>query len=211
MLSFDPKNSAHIEHLALPNATTSMHVEDCKLNMPSDLLQSDHHKYCPGGLSDMEDHLRFAEACDTLENLCHHLQTHSFANHFKIANVTGQIQNTHTRETQHRIDDKVQAAELQYRCSQDVLMTLRGHGSWEEKLQVLEQSDVRALNERELTAQEIEDICRVWKQAGVVVEAHDLCAERVVTTVTSIGEGQQRPLWIWFTKGWNEGTDDLVT
>ena len=73
MPGFDSKNSAHIEHSALPNTATSMYVEDWKHFMPSDLLQSDCHKYCPGGLSDMEDCFQFAEACDTLENLHHHL------------------------------------------------------------------------------------------------------------------------------------------
>ena len=114
MPGFDPKNSAHLKRLTLPNTSTSMHVEDCKLYMPSDLSQSDHRKFCPNGLSDMENRLQFAEASDTLENLRHHLQTLSFANCFKIANVTGQIHNTRARETQHRIDDKVQGAELQY-------------------------------------------------------------------------------------------------
>jgi hypothetical protein len=207
MPSFDPKNSAHLERLASPDASTSVHVEDCKLYMPSDLFESDRRKYCPDGLSNMEDCLRFAEACDTLENLCHHLRTRSFANRFKIANVTGQIHNTRARETQHRIDDKVHGAELQYRRSRGALLRLRGQGSWEDKLQVLEQSDVRALNEREMTAQEKEDICRVRERAGVV-EADDIGPEKVVATVAAVGEGQRRPSWIWFT---GEGADDLVT
>jgi hypothetical protein len=159
MPGFDPKNS--VEHLASPNSLASVHVEDSKLYLPSDLSECDRCKYCPGGLSDMEDRLRFAEASDTLESLRHHLQTRSFTNHFKIANVTGQIQNTRARETQSRIDDKVRAAELQYRHSRDALLRLRGHGSWEDTLQVLEQSDVRALNEQVMTAQEKEDIRRL--------------------------------------------------
>ena len=50
---------------------------------------------------------------------------------------------------------------LQYRRSHDALLWLRGPGSWEDKLKVLEQSDVKALNEREMTAQEKEDVRRV--------------------------------------------------
>ena len=107
MPGFDPKNSAHLERLTLPDTSTSVHVEDCRLYMPSDLSQSDCRKYCPGGLSDMEDRLQFAEACNTLENLHHHFRTRSFANRFKIANVTGQIHNTRARDTQQRIDNKV--------------------------------------------------------------------------------------------------------
>ena len=49
MPGFDPKNSVHLEHLASsPNTSTSVHVEDCKLYMLSDLSHSDRHKYCPG-------------------------------------------------------------------------------------------------------------------------------------------------------------------
>jgi hypothetical protein len=211
MPGFNPKNSAHLERLTLPNTGTSVHVEDCKLYMPSDLSQSDRRKYCPNGLSDMENRLRFAEASDTLESLRHHLRTRSFANRFKIANVTGQIRNTRARETQHRIDDKVRGAELQYWCSRDALLRLRGPGPWEDKLRVLEQLDVRALNERELTVQEKEDVRRVQERGGVVVEADDVSAERVVATVATVGEGQRRPSWIWFEGSQHEGTDDPVT
>jgi hypothetical protein len=75
----------------------------------------------------------------------------------------------------------------------------------------LEQSDVRALNEREMTAQEKEDIRRVWEQSGVEVEADDVDAERAVATIAAVGEGQRRPSWIWSTGSWLEGTDDPMT
>src|ERR1700691_4978766 len=114
MPGFDPKNNTHVEHTASSDPSRSTHVEDCKLYMPSDLSNADRRKYCPGRLPSMEDRLRHAEASDSLENLRHQLRTRSFTNRFKIANVTGQIHNTRARETQHRIDDKVHAAELQY-------------------------------------------------------------------------------------------------
>jgi len=55
---------------------------------------------------------------------------------------------------------------------------------------------VRALNEWAMTAQEKEDICRLWERAGVVAEADDVGAERIVATVAAIGEGEERPSWI---------------
>jgi hypothetical protein len=134
MPGFDPKNNTHLEHQPSSNPSASIHVEDSKLYMPSDLTDADHCKYCPGGLAGMEDQLRFAEASDSLETLRHHLCTRSFANRFKINNVTGQIRNTHARETQSCIDDKVRAAESQYRRSRAALLKLQGHGAWEEKL-----------------------------------------------------------------------------
>ena len=193
------------------NTSTSKNVEECKLHLPSDLSEVDRCKYCPGDLTEMEDRLRFAEASDALESLRHHLQTCSVTNHFKVANVTGQVQNTRARETQSRIDDKVQAAALQYRRSRDALLKLRGHGPWEDTLRVLERSDVRALNEREMTAKEKEDIRRVQDRAQAEVRGEDdASTERVVATVAAVGEGQRRPPWIWFSGNLQEGADDPI-
>lgn len=75
------------------NATHG-HIEDYTLYMPSDLSKSDICRYCPNGLAILEDRIRFAEASDALETLHHQLHTRSFANKFKITNVTGQVKNT---------------------------------------------------------------------------------------------------------------------
>jgi hypothetical protein len=211
MPSFDPKNSAHLERLASPDPARPAHVEDCKLYMPSELSELDRHRYCPAGLAAMEDRLRYAEASDALEDLRHQLRTRSFTNRFKVANVTGQIHNTRARETQHRIDDKVRSAELRYRRARWALLNLRGKGAWEDTLQVLEHSDVRALNERELTAQEKEDIRRVREKAGIIVDGDEVNAERVAATVAAVGEGQRRPSWIWFTGNSFEDMNDPLT
>ena len=210
MPGFDPKNNAHMEHTT-SNPSHSVHVEDSKLYMPSELAGPDRHKYCPGGLAGLEDRLRHAEASDSLETLRHHLRTRSFTNRFKVANITGQIHNTRARGTQQCIDDKVRMAALQYRRARDTLLKLRGKGSWEDSLKVLEQSDVRALNERELTAQEKEDVRRLRERNGVVVEAEEVHSERVLATVAAVGEGQRRPSWIWFTGSVHEDVDDPLT
>lgn len=192
------------------NASSSVDIEECKLYVPSDLSEADRCKYCPAELTKMEDRLRFAEASDALESLRHYLRTRSVTNRFKVANITGQAQNTRARETQSRIDDKVRAAMLQYQRSRDALSKLRDHGSWEDTLQVLAASDVRALNEREMTAQEKEGIRRVRGRAGVT-GVDDASTERVVATAAAIGEGLRRPSWIWFSGNLQEGADDPIT
>jgi len=165
--------------------------------MPSELSPSDRRKFCPNGLSLLEDRIRFAEASDSLEDLRHHLRTRSFTNKFKIANVTGQVNNTRAREVQHRIDDKVRTAELQYQRARDALMRLRGGGDWENSLKVLQKSDVRALNERELNREEQDELRRLRQRLGTNTD--DIEGERVVAQVAAVGEGQRRPSWIWFT------------
>jgi hypothetical protein len=146
------------------------HYHNVRLFLPSELNDCDRRWYCPSGLAGLENRLRYAEATDALENLHHHLRTHSFTNRFKIANVTGQINNTRSRETQNRIDDKVRQSQLQYCHARTALLALRGKGEWEQVLQVLERSDIRALNERQMTEQEKDDIERVRLRAGVTTD-----------------------------------------
>ena len=84
---------------------------------------------------------------------------------------------------------------------------LHGPGDWEDKLKVLEKSDVCALNERELNQDEQDEQYQLCQQLGIVVD--DIQDERVVVHVVAIGEGQQQPLWIWFTgDGTAESMDD---
>jgi hypothetical protein len=68
---------------------------------------------------------------------------------------------------------------------------LRGKGEWEQVLQVLEvleRSDVQALNERQMTQQEKDDI--EWVRLQVRVTMDGIEDERVIATVAAIGEGQ---------------------
>lgn len=192
-----------------PSSASSTNAEDSILWLPSDLSIRDRRRYCSGSLAEMEDRLRFAEATDTLESLRHHLRTRSFANRFKIANVTGQVHNTRAREHQHHIDDNVRAAELQYCRARKALLELRGNGDWENALKILHHSDVRALNERQLNEQEKEDIRRVRERGGGNVDSID--EERVIVTAAAVGEGQRRPSWIWFSGNEHENMQDPLT
>ena len=210
MPGFDHRNYASTELSSSPDSTVSTNVEHTKLYLPSELTAADRRKLCPNSLAAMEDRIRFAEASDSLEDLRHHLRTRSFTNKFKIANVTGQIKNTRAREVQHRIDDRVRAAELQYRRAREALMRLRGAGDWEKTLKVLEKSDVRALNERELNQEEQDELYRLRQRLGTNTE--DMEDERIVARVAAVGEGTRRPSWIWFSGiGTAESMDDPLT
>jgi hypothetical protein len=67
------------------------------------------------------------------------------------------------------------------------------------------------LNERELSAQEKEEICQVRERSGVVLDEEDVNTERVIATVAAVGEGQRRPSWIWFIGNAHEGVNDPLT
>lgn len=205
MPKFDPLSHAD------PTAATSQ-VEDFILYLPSELNASDRRKFCPNGLAELEDRVRYAEACDALETLRHHLCTRSFSNRFKVANITGQINNTRARETQARIDDKVRFSAIQYRRARAALVVLRFGKSieWQAKLAPLQQSDVRALNKRELTRQEKNEMTVIHFKNGVVT-AKDIKDERTRQTAVSVGEGHRTPSWIWYTGVLQEGLDDPMT
>jgi hypothetical protein len=94
MPGLDSPLLAQLERAALPPNTTSVHVEDCILFIPSELSATTRRRVCTPGLGDIEDRLRFAEAHDALDWLRHHLRNRTFTNKFKIKNVTGQKRNT---------------------------------------------------------------------------------------------------------------------
>lgn len=205
MPKFDPFSYAELK--AAP-----LQVEDYVLYLPSDLNANDRRQFCPNGLSELEDRVRYAEACDSLETLRHHLRTRSFANRFKVANVTGQINNTRAREAQARIDDKVRTFAVQYRRARAALLVLRAgkNTEWQIKLAPLLQTDVRALNERELTQQEKDEMVAIRFKNGVVSE-QDINDEKKRQAAVSVGEGHRKPSWIWYTGVIHEGLDDPMT
>ncbi|KIM71424.1 hypothetical protein PILCRDRAFT_82799, partial [Piloderma croceum F 1598] len=114
MPGLDPQQVACALQSALANAPSSVNVEDAMLLMPSDLSDAQRHQYCAPGVAAIEDYLRYAEAFEGLNNLQHHLCTHTLANKFKIKNVMGQKNNTQSRDAENCIDDKVKSSQLQY-------------------------------------------------------------------------------------------------
>jgi hypothetical protein len=129
MPELDPQQVARVLRSASANAPSTVHVEDAILLMPSDLPDAQRHQYCAPGLAAVEDRLRYAEAYESLDHLRHHLRTRTFANKFKIKNVTGQKNNTRSRETQNHIDDKVKSSQLQYCRARNALWYFEGLGN----------------------------------------------------------------------------------
>lgn len=217
-------DAQHLAHLARSSSNSSIHIEDSKLFMPSDLSNEQRQEYCTPGLADAEDRLRYAEACDALEDLRRHLRTRTFTNKFRIKNVRGQKQSMRTREIQHRIDDKVKISQLQYTRARQAVRVLRGAGDWEDTLKVLLLADVRALNERVLTRLEMAEERRVRDKGKQVASdsddadmgrttddsEDDLEEIRVTAKPADLGSGNLRPSWIWYATSNSEDMSDPV-
>ncbi|KAI0037517.1 hypothetical protein FA95DRAFT_1476277, partial [Auriscalpium vulgare] len=132
--------------------------ESIALYMPSSFRAEDRDRFCDAELVAMEARLRYAHACDALEELRRQLRLRTYFNQWKIKNVTGQNPNTRARGLQSRVEDKVKAAAARYRRCRAAYLALSGHGDWERRLQVLEDHDIRGLGERAVRAQEEEEL-----------------------------------------------------
>lgn len=83
-------------------------------------------------------------------------------------------------------------------------MALRGAGDWEKTLRVLDDADVRGLNERALTEHEKAERAAVRERGGFV---DDVGGVPVAQTV-SVGEGRRTLSWIWSAPGSLDQSDN---
>ncbi|KAJ7475078.1 hypothetical protein B0H11DRAFT_2158575 [Mycena galericulata] len=187
------------EQLVLLTTNAKKEVESIKLFLPS-ALSSERawENACAPRVAGIEARLRFVEATDALEELRRSLRMRTVTNRFKVKNVTGQRANTRAQGIQHQVDVRIHAAKLRYRYSREAYARLVGSGTWEATLRVLNDEDVRALNERAMTQQERSEEERL-REGGLLneLEHGGVVAAGVVVT----GEGHRTLSWIWYQGG----------
>ncbi|KAJ7738539.1 hypothetical protein DFH07DRAFT_966118 [Mycena maculata] len=185
---------------------TDRDAEAVRLFMPSDIAdRTKREKVCAQGLSAVEADLREGECRDTLEALRSGLRTRTMTNRFRLRNCTGQRALTWGQGVLRQLNLRIHKAKSWYRYARNTLLRLRGHGGWEQELQVLKDDDVRALNERALTEEE-------RAQKSVVHDFNDVEEGGVATFgVVALGEGRRTLSWIWYVSKAGEPTEaDLV-
>ncbi|KIY60775.1 hypothetical protein CYLTODRAFT_483077, partial [Cylindrobasidium torrendii FP15055 ss-10] len=185
----------------------SIKPEERRVFAPSDLPQNALQvpRGCPRAFLDAEERLREAECRESLRGLQHSLRLRSAAHFFTVKNVTGHNPNTRAEAMLKKITVDIYLHKIRYRYGRAALLRLRGHGTWEDELQELNEGDVRALNERMLTAEEESEQERVH-QAGHFIDI-DLTFAR--NSVSQPGEGTRLLSWIWRMRptGANESSD----
>ncbi|KAF7352102.1 CxC2 domain-containing protein [Mycena venus] len=166
--------------------------EATRLFMPSDIASSPSRiKACAPGLDGIEARLRKGEAGEALGDIRRGLRTRTMTNRFKIRNWMGQRALTRGQGILRQINIRIHAATLRYRYARHAMLKLMGHGEWEKEFQVLEDSDVRALNDRSLREEEqAQD-----EHLGALGVAAGLPAMGAVAT----GEGHRTLSWIWYS------------
>ena len=130
--------------------------ERIPLHLPSSLPSEKRASVCVPGLTEIEDRLRFAQACEALTDLRCQLTKRTYASRYRIANISSQTHYTCFRELQEQTDSKIKLACLRYRVARLGLVHLREGGDWEQKLQELHPEDVRGLSESALVNEEKE-------------------------------------------------------
>ncbi|KAJ7068939.1 hypothetical protein B0H15DRAFT_807369 [Mycena belliarum] len=179
--------------------------EITRLFMPSEIGDdTNRRRACAVGLPEIESRMREGEAGEALEMVRQGLRARTLTNRFRIKNYTGQGALTRGQGILRQINIKVHLAKLQYRYSRAALLVLRGHGVWEQKLKVLREEDVRALNERALAVEDeareehVDELTRALQRPAGVAVAEGLAA----------GEGSHTLSWIWYTVGAGSDSDD---
>ncbi|KAK6974082.1 CxC2 domain-containing protein [Favolaschia claudopus] len=178
--------------------------EEVRLFMPSEIVESEtRERVCAAGLPDVEARMREGEASEALEGVRRGLRTRTMTNRFKIRHFTGQGLLTRGQGMLRVINVRIHLSKLRYRYSRAALLALRGHGSWEERLRVLADDDVRALNERALTNEEKAQNEHWAELGGAIVEGGVARAAGVAA-----GEGSHTLSWIWYRVGSGEAEGD---
>lgn len=178
-------------------------AEDVLVPLPSSFTTQIRMATCPPSVTSIEERLREAQAFEALNDVRRYLRQRSFASGFKIKNITGQRANTRARQWINTINSKVINAKLLYRCARSCLLSIRGPGDWEKTLRVLADADVRAVNERALTAEEKADRLAVQEAGGVVDPVDGVAVQQTV----SLGDGRRTLSWIWYASGGLDAND----
>jgi hypothetical protein len=188
---------------AIWDAEAERNAEAVRLFMPSDILDGGKRRLaCALDLPEVEAELRVGEAREALHALRQGLRARTMTNRFRLRHWTGQRMLTRGQGILRQINLKIHKAKLCYRYVRNALTQLKEHGPWEQELRVLEDADVRALNERALTAEEVE-------QRKAVHDYDEVAEEGGVAAfgVVALGEGHRTLSWIWYTARSTEPTE----
>ncbi|KAJ6471041.1 hypothetical protein C8R45DRAFT_1218230 [Mycena sanguinolenta] len=169
--------------------------EATRLFMLSELAHSAIRKrVCTLGLPELEARMRDGEATEALEAVRTSLRTCTKTNHYKLWNYMGQGLMTRGQGILRQINIRIHIAKLRYQYSRAALLTLHGHGTWEKRLRVLADDDVRALNECALTDEEKAQN-EHWAQIGSAFIEGGIAGAAGVAQ----GKGTHTLSWIWYS------------
>ncbi|KAJ7870848.1 hypothetical protein B0H13DRAFT_2236440 [Mycena leptocephala] len=199
---FMPGLSALLDERRPAESTTK--PEEMLLHMPSSFAKEIRDEICIEDLSAEEERLREAQAREALRDLRRQLRIRMLAHQFKRRHTDGQAAYTKSQALQSGIEVRIKGATARYQTARAALLSLRGPGEWEDVLRVLQQKDIRGMNERTLNEEEKEEERKARILAGLDPDGDEVdeFGEVVVPTVPfnlETGEGSRTLSWIWYT------------
>lgn len=220
LLQYQTELSKNHASSAADSLPVSEHPEDAILWLPSDLPTDARRRVCREGLPRIEEKLRTVQLDDSLETIRHILRIKARMITFKNKNYRGQREGTRSRTIIDRVHQKARAAAEKYRQARKAKVELSGPGSWENKHQLLLDSDIRGFQDPnklrpsagrrgvreddELEAAEAagvrEETERARENAGTVPAEFDLLREDR-SQRDGTGETRRTLSWIWLVEG----------
>jgi len=185
-------------------STSTSTPENTPLYFPSSFPSEHRPLICMGGIEDIEDRLRFAQASEALTKLRCQLMKRTYASRYKVRNISTQRHYTRFRTLQEQTESKIKISSLQYNTARDALLCLRGPGIWEKTLQKLSAEDVRGLSEKALIEEEREEARRTRTMAGMqeyqaTEEGNENILSGTFNPHLAVGEGYRTLSWIWYS------------
>ncbi|PBK81201.1 hypothetical protein ARMGADRAFT_1048862 [Armillaria gallica] len=166
-------------------------VEHMHLWLPSALTAEQQALGCKGNIVKIEEDLREAQCFDTLDTIrgvsCTKRDLYSFWD----KNIWGQVWMTHAAAFMMGLTHKLEVGAAKYRVAQVALLALRGLGEWEERLRVLQASDIRTMDGAVfcIGLEETDNDISCYRKRKKDTE--NFCE----------GEGFRTVSWIWTTEG----------
>lgn len=166
-------------------------------------------------LSDIEARLRYAQCGDYLHAVRNNVRLKSSMVAFKNVNTRGQKEGLRSRVIIDRVQRQSFLFADAYRHSHEMLLALRGPGSWQEQYQVLSNRDLSPLFGRprkDLLRKQVPDLTHL----GLVDEEDQDALERQkaaagpVRDGTVTGETKRELSWIWRTVSIRDDDETVV-
>ncbi|KAI9070213.1 hypothetical protein FKP32DRAFT_1558354 [Trametes sanguinea] len=131
-----------------PAAQTDIElIEDVRIGLPSEINAAHRSAVCTPRLQDMEVRLRESQCRDALQDIRNQLHIINHLYRYKQLNVRHQGPNTRVRADLASQDGRKNRAVEKYRRARRALFALSGPGAWEGQFRVLEDKDVRGLED----------------------------------------------------------------
>ncbi|KAI0653954.1 hypothetical protein C8Q70DRAFT_1048186 [Cubamyces menziesii] len=170
--------------------TDVQEVERIRLGLPSEISASRRSAICSPRLLEIEARLREGQCRSALQDLRGKLHTIHQLYSYKRLNVRNQGPNTRARAGIAHQECGKDLAVRRYRCARRAKLALSGPGDWEKELQVLEDGDIRGLEE--------DDPLSVKSKR-----------KRRRGDVQDPAEGRRRMSWIWHSAD-KDGASDMI-